>query len=123
MSTSWPSGPVPFYAVTNLWYSMSASEKTMCVSSTKGMPLAGVLVIDRVNSNGDPTLSTKEFVSYNGLDSSNTLHNVQRGLAASIAQAHAAGAIVEVFSHGDLQLVQPETKPTMRDWIKVFRNR
>jgi hypothetical protein len=54
----------------------------------------GILVIDRVNSSGTSTPTTREYVSYTGI-STNTITGVTRGVGNSTAQAHSSGAIVE----------------------------
>lgn len=55
----------------------------------------GVIVIDRIDTNGDlKAASAREYISYTGT-SGNTLTGLTRGLGGSTDQDHSTGAVVE----------------------------
>lgn len=54
----------------------------------------GVLVVDRIDANGNTTPTKTEYIKFTG-DSGATVTTLTRGLAGSTAQEHATGAIVE----------------------------
>jgi hypothetical protein len=56
--------------------------------------IPGILVVDRVDSNGVETPTKTEYISFTGVTGS-TVTGLVRGLANSTAQDHSAGAIVE----------------------------
>lgn len=56
--------------------------------------MKGLLVIDRVDVNGNLTPLKTEYISYTGVSGS-TVTGLTRGLAGTSAQGHAIGAIVE----------------------------
>lgn len=56
--------------------------------------IPGILVIDRVDANGNETPTKTEYISFTGVTGS-TVTGLTRGLASSTNQDHAAGAIVE----------------------------
>lgn len=56
--------------------------------------IPGILVIDRVDANGNETPTKTEYISFTGVTGS-TVTGLTRGLANSTNQDHAAGAIVE----------------------------
>jgi hypothetical protein len=56
--------------------------------------IPGILVIDRVDANGNETPTKTEYISFTGVTGS-TVTGLVRGLANSTDQDHAAGAIVE----------------------------
>jgi hypothetical protein len=56
--------------------------------------MAGLLVIDRVDVNGNLTPAKTEYISYTGVSGS-TVTGLTRGLSGTSAQGHAIGAIVE----------------------------
>lgn len=56
--------------------------------------MKGILVIDRVDVNGDLTPAKTEYIAYTGVSGS-TVTGLTRGLAGTSAQGHSIGAIVE----------------------------
>lgn len=66
---------------------------TAKLQATSDMP--GVLVIDRVDANGNETPTKTEYISFTGVTGS-TVTGLVRGLSNTIDQDHAAGAIVEL---------------------------
>lgn len=56
--------------------------------------IPGILVIDRVDANGNETPSKTEYISFTGVTGS-TVTGLTRGLANSTNQDHSVGAIVE----------------------------
>ena len=56
--------------------------------------IPGILVIDRVDANGNETPTKTEYISFTGVTGS-TVTGLVRGLANTTDQDHAAGAIVE----------------------------
>lgn len=65
----------------------------------------GVIVIDRVDSNGTRTPTKREYVSFTGVSGAN-LTGLTRGLAGSTDQVHTVGAVVEITP----DIVQEEAK-------------
>lgn len=57
--------------------------------------IPGILVIDRVDANGNETPTKTEYISFTGVTGS-TVTGLTRGLANSTDQDHSAGAIVEL---------------------------
>lgn len=78
---------------------ISSSATTITLNSVTGLQnLAGILVIDRVDSSGNLTPSKQEWIYFNGISGSAvTLPSAVdgRGVGGSTAQSHADGAIVE----------------------------
>lgn len=65
------------------------------LNNTTGIQnLKGVMVIDRVDTNGVETPTLREYISFTGTSGS-TVVTLTRGLGGSTDQAHAVGAIVE----------------------------
>lgn len=56
--------------------------------------MKGILVIDRVDVNGNLTPTKTEYIAYTGVSGS-TVTGLTRGLAGTSAQGHSIGAIVE----------------------------
>lgn len=56
--------------------------------------MKGILVVDRVDVNGNLTPSKTEYIAYTGVSGS-TVTGLTRALAGTTAQGHAIGAIVE----------------------------
>lgn len=56
--------------------------------------IPGILVIDRVDANGNETPTKTEYISFTGVSGS-TVTGLTRGLSGSTDQDHSAGAIVE----------------------------
>jgi len=54
----------------------------------------GIMVVDRVDTNGNATASLREYISFTGVSGS-TVTGLTRGLAGSTDQTHAVGAVVE----------------------------
>jgi len=73
---------------------IAAGDTTINLTSVLGLQAPGILVIDRVSSNGTPTPNLREYISYTGISSS-TVTGVSRGLGGSSAQSHQSGAVVE----------------------------
>ncbi len=69
---------------------------SMSLNNTTGIPDSpGVVVIDRIDSNGDEkSAALREFIEYGGVSGS-TLTGLVRGLANSSDQDHAINAVVE----------------------------
>lgn len=66
---------------------------TSKLQASASMP--GILVIDRVDANGNETPTKTEYISFTGVTGS-TVTGLVRGLANSTDQDHSAGAIVEL---------------------------
>lgn len=60
----------------------------------------GILVVDRVDSDGDPTPNSREYIKFTGV-SGTTISGLTRGQGGSAAQAHSSGAIVEFVVDAD----------------------
>lgn len=56
--------------------------------------MKGILVVDRIDVNGNLTPTKTEYIAYTGVTGS-TVTGLTRGLAGTTAQGHAIGAIVE----------------------------
>ena len=56
--------------------------------------MKGILVIDRVDVNGNLTPTKTEYIAYTGVTGS-TVTGLTRGLSGTTAQGHAIGAVVE----------------------------
>ena len=56
--------------------------------------IPGILVIDRIDVNGDLTPALTEYISFEGVSGS-TVTGLARGLGGTTAQGHSIGAIVE----------------------------
>jgi hypothetical protein len=74
---------------TTITFTASVTSKLQASSS-----IPGILVVDRVDSNGVETPTKTEYISFTGVTGS-TVTGLVRGLANSTAQDHSAGAIVE----------------------------
>lgn len=79
---------------TTLNGSITSSDTSIVLTSASGLQAPGVIVVDRVDSNGVATSTTREYISYTGI-STNTLTGASRGLGGSTAQAHSSAAKVE----------------------------
>lgn len=79
---------------TTLNGAIGAGDSSITLTTTSGLQAPGVVVIDRVDSNGTATPSAREYISFTGI-STNTLTGVSRGLGGSSAQAHSSAAVVE----------------------------
>lgn len=66
---------------------------TAKLQASASMP--GILVIDRVDANGNETPTKTEYISFTGVTGS-TVTGLVRGLSNTTDQDHAAGAIVEL---------------------------
>lgn len=66
---------------------------TSKLQASASMP--GILVIDRVDANGNETPTKTEYISFTGVTGS-TVTGLVRGLSNTTDQDHAAGAIVEL---------------------------
>ena len=84
---------------TTLNGAIGSTTTTINLNSVTGLQnLAGILVIDRVDSSGNLTPSKQEWIYFTGVSGSSvTLPDVAngRGVAGSTAQSHSDGAIVE----------------------------
>lgn len=74
---------------TSITFTASVTSKLQASSS-----IPGILVIDRVDANGNETPTKTEYISFTGVTGS-TVTGLTRGLANSTDQDHSAGAIVE----------------------------
>lgn len=85
---------------TNLTSDITSSATTIALDSVASLPSTqGILVIDRVNSSGTATPSTREYIRYSSIAGSSVVLDsavVGRGFGGSTAQAHSAGAVVEM---------------------------
>lgn len=69
------------------------SSVALELQASASMP--GILVIDRVDVNGNLTPAKTEYISFTGVSGS-TVTGLVRGLSGTSAQGHAIGAIVEL---------------------------
>lgn len=76
--------------------------------------VGGILVIDRIDSNGMPTPSRTEYISYQGKTLLG-ITGVVRGIGGSTAQPHSNGAVVEVVPAYWLDIPKPER--TLKDFL------
>jgi hypothetical protein len=76
----------------DLLASVTASAALNNVTSIQNKK--GVMIIDRVDTNGNETPSKVEVIAFNGTSGS-TVVTLTRGLAGTTDQVHAVGAIVE----------------------------
>jgi len=74
---------------------VGTTDTSVTLSSVVGLPTdtAVVLVIDRVDANGNKTPSKREYVQ--GIVSGSSIISLTRGLGSSTAQSHSIGAVVE----------------------------
>lgn len=79
---------------TTLDGSINDSVQTITLSSTTGLEAPGYLIIDREDSSGTATPSSREVIYYTGI-SSNDLTGVTRGSDGSTARSHSDGALTE----------------------------
>lgn len=91
-ATLWKSGTINAFSST-LNGNVNAGDSSITLTSTTGLVAPGILVIDRVDANGAPTLN-REYISFTGI-STNTITGVSRGLAGSSDQGHSSGGIIE----------------------------
>jgi hypothetical protein len=69
-----------------------STSVTSDLQASSSMP--GILVIDRVDVNGNLTPSLTEYIAFEGVSGS-TVTGLTRGLAGTSAQGHSIGAIIE----------------------------
>ena len=75
---------------------LSGSTTSATLSDTTGIPnLPGVMVIDRVDSNGVETPNKREYIAYTGTSGSTVTGLTRNVDSGSTNQDHAVGAIVE----------------------------
>jgi hypothetical protein len=74
---------------TTITFTASVTSKLQASAS-----IPGILVVDRVDANGNETPTKTEYISFTGVVGS-TVTGLVRGLANSTNQDHSAGAIVE----------------------------
>ncbi len=90
---------------TTLNGAINATATTITLNSVTGLQnKAGILVIDRVNSAGTATPSSREYIYFTGVSGSSvTLPSVGdgRGQGGSTGQSHADGAVVEAIMDVD----------------------
>ena len=79
---------------TTLNGSINDSDTSVVLTTATGLQAPGVICVDRQNSSGVDTASTREYISFTGI-STNTLTGCTRGLGGSVAQSHNSGALVE----------------------------
>lgn len=91
---------------TTLNGSVTSPDTTITLTTVTGLVAPGVLVIDRVDGNGNATPVLREYVSFTGISGSQ-ITGVTRGVAGSTQQSHSSGAVVEetfsVTHWGDLK--------------------
>ena len=75
---------------------ISAVDTSLTLNSASGLPTdtAVTLIIDRVDSNGDPTTTLREIVT--GTVSGSVVSNLLRGEESISAKSHLNGAVVEM---------------------------
>lgn len=81
-----------------------------------GLDAAGILVIDRTDYQGNSTPSSREFISYTGINI-HGLTGVSRGIYGSAAQAHPAGSIIESTDIVPEVFETVKIKPSLKDWF------
>jgi hypothetical protein len=85
---------------TTLTGAITSSDTTIGLDSVADLPSAqGILVIDRVDSDGTATSLKREYIRYSSVTADSVVLDsavVGRGFGGSSAQAHSAGAIVEM---------------------------
>lgn len=75
---------------------LSGNTASAALSDTVGLQnLPGIMVIDRVDSNGADTATKREFIAYTGISGSNVTGLTRNVDSGSTDQDHAIGAIVE----------------------------
>jgi len=79
---------------TSLDGSITLSDTSINLTSVVGLQAPGILVIDRVDSENESTDSLREYISFDSI-LGNSVTDVTRGVANSVAQAHTSGAVVE----------------------------
>lgn len=79
---------------TTLNGTITDSANAVTLTTVSGLQYPGVIVLDRVDSNGTATPVAREYISFTGITGSQ-LTGVVRGLGGSSAQAHNSGAVVE----------------------------
>ena len=83
------------FSTTTTTLIVGTTDTSVTLSSVSGLPTDTgiVLVIDRVDANGNKTTSKREYVQ--GIISGSSVINLVRGLGGSTAQSHSIGAVVE----------------------------
>lgn len=83
------------FSTTTTTLIVGTTDTSVTLSSVSGLPTDTgiVLVIDRVDANGNKTSSKREYVQ--GIVSGSSVINLVRGLGGSTAQSHSIGAVVE----------------------------
>ena len=108
----------PWEPPTTLVESISSFSNFISLVSSVALPPAGVLVIDRVNSNGHLTPDAQEYVSYQEAHKG-MLVGVKRGINGSTAQAHPTGAIVELVPTEEVNFKFEKKETTLKDFIQA----
>lgn len=88
--------PTINYAQTTLNGAINNTVQTITLNSTSNLQAPGYIVIDRTDSEGTATPSSREVVSYTGI-SGNDLTGCTRGADGSTARSHSNGAVVETM--------------------------
>lgn len=70
------------------------TDVTINLTTTTGLQAPGVIVVDRVDANNTATPTTREYISFTGIDG-NAINGCTRGLGGSTAQSHSSGAKIE----------------------------
>ena len=88
--------------------------------------IPGILVVDRIDVNGNLTPSATEYISFTGVSGS-TVTGLTRGLGGTTAQDHAIGAIVEfvpdvVWADAINDVITTEHDATGEHKITTFSN-
>ncbi len=89
----WKTGSINA-TTTTLNGSITDVATTVVLTSSTGLQVPGVIVVDRIDSNDIATPTVREYISFTGI-SSNSLTGCTRGLGGSTAQSHSSGAKVE----------------------------
>lgn len=79
---------------TTLNGTITDSTNSITLTTVSGLQAPGVLVVDRVDSNGTSTPVVREYISFTGISGSQ-ITGCSRGLGGSTAQSHNSGSVVE----------------------------
>jgi hypothetical protein len=101
------------FSISYLSNAISEKQTTIQIGNNAFDCDGGVLVIDNTDNYGNSTPSSREFITYDGLEKENErwlLKNVKRGVYGSPAQLHPQSARVEavpVYKETNIQ-TRPE---------------
>ena len=110
---------------TTLIEPIDSSDDIVGLATYHSLPTEGILVIDRVDGSNHPTPSRQEYIRYKNR-SAGWVIGVMRGIGGTLAQAHAAGAIVELVptssvwnTHNFERIATRE--PLLKRWFRYKR--